>query len=165
LLNQAPINDESAATGYIGIKPSTRKVHLLRAAVESLAFRVYQMCQLMYQETGVVVTKMRVDGGVCRNDFLMQLISDLTMVTIDRPTFIETASHGAAMMAGLSFGRNMLTESQNKEIIWISFSIFQGYGSRGVSWRQCGRRSVSSSLLKIDGKILKKFLQELLLVY
>jgi len=83
------------------------------------------MCQLMYQETGVVVTKMRVDGGVCRNDFLMQLISDLTMVTIDRPTFIETASHGAAMMAGLSFGTSMLTESQKKEIIWISFQYFR----------------------------------------
>lgn len=63
---QAPINDETVATGFIGIKPSTRKAHLLRAAVESLAFRVYQMCQLMYQETGQVVTKMRVDGGVSR---------------------------------------------------------------------------------------------------
>ena len=70
-----------------------------------MAFRVYQMCQLMYQETGVVVTKMRVDGGVCRNDFLMQLISDLTMVTLDRPAFTETASLGAAMMAGLQAGR------------------------------------------------------------
>lgn len=59
----------------------------------------------MYQETGQVVRKMRVDGGVCRNDFLMQLISDLTMVTIDRPVFTETASQGAAMMAGLQFGK------------------------------------------------------------
>lgn len=73
--------------------------------MESLAFRVYQMCQLMYQETGHVVTKMRVDGGVCKNDFLMQLVADLTMVTIDRPVFTETACHGAAMMAGLQIGK------------------------------------------------------------
>ena len=98
------MNDETAATGFIGIKPSTRKAHLLRAAVESLAFRVYQLCQLMYQETGLVVRKMKVDGGVSRNDFLMQLIADLTMVTIDRPVQTETASQGAAMMAGLQFG-------------------------------------------------------------
>lgn len=67
------------------------------------------MCQLMYQETGTVVTKMRADGGVCRNDFLMQLISDLTMVTIERPTFIETAAQGAAMMAGLQVGKFLST--------------------------------------------------------
>jgi glycerol kinase len=77
----------------------------------------------MYQETGVVVTKMRVDGGVCRNDFLMQLISDLTMVTIDRPTFIETASHGAAMMAGLSFGMNFFTKNESRYLLTNYFDI------------------------------------------
>lgn len=98
------MNDETAATGFIGVKPSTGKAHLLRAACESLAFRVYQMCQLMYQETGNVATLMRVDGGVSRNDFIMQLISDLTLFTIERPASIETAAQGAAMMAGVQAG-------------------------------------------------------------
>lgn len=96
----------------------------MRAAVESLAFRVYQMCQLMYQETGQVVRKMRVDGGVCRNDFLMQLISDLTMVTIDRPVFTETASQGAAMMAGLQLGE--FISISNVIIMLMCYFIFKG---------------------------------------
>jgi len=101
---QAPVNDETAATGFIGVKPSTTKEHLLRAAVESLGFRVYQMCLLMYQETGHVVQTMKVDGGVTQNDFLMQLIADLTLVTLERPRSIETAALGAALMAGINIG-------------------------------------------------------------
>jgi len=101
---QAPVNDETVATGFIGVKPSTTKNHLLRAAIESLGFRVYQMCLLMYQETGHVIESMRVDGGVSRNDFLMQLISDLTLVKIERPGSVETAALGAALMAGLEIG-------------------------------------------------------------
>jgi len=53
------VNDETVATGFIGVKPSTTKNHLLRAAIESLGFRVYQMCLLMYQETGHVIESMR----------------------------------------------------------------------------------------------------------
>lgn len=53
------MNDETVATGFIGVKPSTTKNHLLRAAIESLGFRVYQMCLLMYQETGHVIESMR----------------------------------------------------------------------------------------------------------
>ncbi|KZS03566.1 Glycerol kinase 5 [Daphnia magna] len=142
---QAPINDETVATGFIGIKPSTRKAHLLRAAVESLAFRVYQMCQLMYQETGQVVTKMRVDGGVSRNDFLMQLISDLTMMTIDRPVFIESAAHGAAMMAGLSFGiwksRSELQHMRQTERIFLPVeNRWLDYAPLYSSWKNAVRR-------------------------
>lgn len=101
---QAPVNDETVATGFIGVKPSTTKKHLLRAAIESLGFRVYQMCLLMYQETGHVIETMKVDGGVSRNDFLMQLISDLTLVKIERPSSVETAGLGAALMAGIEIG-------------------------------------------------------------
>ncbi|XP_057370614.1 putative glycerol kinase 5 [Daphnia carinata] len=142
---QAPVNDETVATGFIGIKPSTRKAHLLRAAIESLAFRVYQMCQLMYQETGQVVTKMRVDGGVSRNDFLMQLISDLTMMTIDRPVFIESAAHGAALMAGLSFGiwrsRSELQNMRQTERVFFPVeNRWLDYAPLYSSWKNAVRR-------------------------
>lgn len=103
-LKKAPVNDESVAAGYVGIKPSTTKAHLLRAAIESLAFRIYQLCQLMYEETGKAVEEIRVDGGVSQNDFLMQLVADLTMATIERPTCVETTVQGAAMMAGIQAG-------------------------------------------------------------
>ena len=87
---QAPVNDEAAATGFIGIAPPTWKEHLLRAAVESLAFRVYHLCQFMSKQVGQF-SSIRVDGGVSLNDLLMQLIADLTHLDIERPTSIETA--------------------------------------------------------------------------
>lgn len=46
------------------------------------------------------------DGGVCRNDFLMQLVSDLTLATVERPVSVESAVRGAAMMAGIEAGKS-----------------------------------------------------------
>ena len=100
---QAPVEDASAATGFIGMGPSVRKEEMLRAAVESLAFRVFQMCHVMATEIGTFQS-IRVDGGVCKNDFLMQLIADLTNVKVERPACVETAAHGAAYLAGLTSG-------------------------------------------------------------
>lgn len=77
--------------------------------MESLAFRVYQICQVMYEETGKAAEEIRVDGGVSQNNFLMQLIADLTMATIERPTCIETTVQGAAMMAGIQAGKSIIT--------------------------------------------------------
>jgi len=61
-----------------------------------------------------------VDGGVSRNDFLMQLISDLTLVKIERPGSVETAALGAALMAGLEIG----TELSLKSLIFLSGCYF-----------------------------------------
>lgn len=105
----------------------------------------------MYEETGQAVTTMRlfdhflhlimtifktdfslfprrVDGGVCRNDFLMQLIADLTQVTIERPVSIETASHGAAMMAGIQAG----TEHSLRILILIKLLLLFLYVHRNL---------------------------------
>ena len=100
---QAPVEDASVATGFVGMGQTARKEEMLRAAVESLAFRAFQMCHVMAKETGTFQS-MRVDGGVSKNDFLMQLIADLTKVKVERPACIETAAHGAAYLAGLTSG-------------------------------------------------------------
>lgn len=79
------------------------------------------------------------------NDFLMQLISDLTMMTIDRPVFIESAAHGAAMMAGLSFGiwksRSELQQMRQTERIFLPVeNRWLDYAPLYSSWKNAVRR-------------------------
>ena len=144
-LSQAPVNDESAASGLIGVQPWTRREHILRACVESLAFRVYQLWQLMTKETGRHFSTMRVDGGVSRNDFLMQLICDLTHLNVERPVSIETAAGGAAYMAGLAVGAWTSRDSL------ASFAMLErrftpdetrwlDYGTSYTAWRKAVQR-------------------------
>ncbi|XP_060072194.1 putative glycerol kinase 5 [Ylistrum balloti] len=103
---QAPINDDKAASSIIGIKPTTTKAHLVRALLESVAFRFKILYEAILKESKVELScVIRADGGVCNNDFLMQLISDLTGQVIDRAKQrADITSLGAAFLAGLHAG-------------------------------------------------------------
>ncbi|CAB1317879.1 unnamed protein product [Coregonus sp. 'balchen'] len=74
---QAPLNDPKACASFMGLKPSTNKSHLVRAILESVAFRNKQLYETMLRETHIPIRKIRADGGVCTNDFVMQLTADL----------------------------------------------------------------------------------------
>ncbi|KAG7277396.1 hypothetical protein CRUP_033351 [Coryphaenoides rupestris] len=101
---QAPLNDPKACASFMGLKPSTNKCHLVRAILESIAFRVRQLYQTMLKETHIPITKIRVDGGVCSNNFVMQLMTDLIGRKIARPAHHEMSCLGAAFVAGLGVG-------------------------------------------------------------
>lgn len=103
---QAPINDDKAASSIIGLKPTTTKAHLVRALLESIAFRFKILYEAILKESKVELSYMiRADGGVCNNNFLMQLISDLTGQEIDRAKQrADITSLGAAFLAGLHAG-------------------------------------------------------------
>ncbi|CAL8281140.1 unnamed protein product [Lota lota] len=101
---QAPLNDPRACASFMGLKPSTNKCHLVRAILESVAFRIRQLYQTMLSETCIPITKIRVDGGVCANDFVMQLTTDLIGRKIARPIHHEMSCLGAAFVAGLGVG-------------------------------------------------------------
>ncbi|MCK5154455.1 MAG: glycerol kinase, partial [Spirochaetales bacterium] len=74
------------------------------AALESIAFRTKDIVTVMEKESGVKLVNMRVDGGACRNNFLMQFQSDILNNSIVRPENIETTAMGAAYLAGLAVG-------------------------------------------------------------
>uniref|UniRef100_A0A3P9BAH2 Glycerol kinase 5 n=1 Tax=Maylandia zebra TaxID=106582 RepID=A0A3P9BAH2_9CICH len=101
---QAPLNDPKACASFMGLKPSTTKRHLVRAILESVAFRNKQLYETMLRETCIPITKIRVDGGVSSNDFVMQLTSDLFGKKIARPQHHEMSCLGAAFVAGLEVG-------------------------------------------------------------
>uniref|UniRef100_A0A3B1J0F3 Glycerol kinase 5 n=1 Tax=Astyanax mexicanus TaxID=7994 RepID=A0A3B1J0F3_ASTMX len=96
---QAPLNDPKACAAFMGLKPSTTKSHLVRAILESIAFNK-QLFDVMLRETRIPITKIA-DGGVCTNDFIMQLTTDLLGRKISRPAHFDMSCLGAAFVAGL----------------------------------------------------------------
>ncbi|XP_076000642.1 glycerol kinase 5 [Genypterus blacodes] len=101
---QAPLNDPKACASFMGLKPSTTKSHLVRAILESVAFRNKQLYEIMLKETDIPITRIRVDGGVSSNDFVMQLTADLFGRKVSRPLDYEMSCLGAAFVAGLGTG-------------------------------------------------------------
>uniref|UniRef100_A0A1Y9IW38 Glycerol kinase 5 n=1 Tax=Anopheles minimus TaxID=112268 RepID=A0A1Y9IW38_9DIPT len=99
-----PIHDDTAGSGFIGIKPSTRKEHLVRALLESLAFRVALLYDCALKETGFSFTSIKVDGGVSKNDFICQTLANLTGIEVERGEVTDSTAMGAMFMAGLNCG-------------------------------------------------------------
>lgn len=93
----APINDLQATAGFIGIKISTNKCHLTRAILESVVYRVAQLLNATEKETNYVVKKLRADGGISKNDFVLQSLADLCQITVERSD-PESTSLGAAYL-------------------------------------------------------------------
>ncbi|UUZ86628.1 hypothetical protein LJK88_11975 [Paenibacillus sp. P26] len=96
---------EPNARGMItGLSRSTGKAHLVRAALEAIAYQTRDVLEVMQQEAGRRLTELRVDGGAVKNGFLMQFQADLLGVPVVRPQVTETTALGAAMLAGLAVG-------------------------------------------------------------
>ena len=87
-----------------GLTRGTTRAHVVRAALESLAFQSRDLVEAMAKDAGARVKKLRVDGGAVANDFLMQLQADVLGVPVERPAVIETTALGAALLAGLAVG-------------------------------------------------------------
>ncbi|XP_068620375.1 putative glycerol kinase 5 [Battus philenor] len=99
-----PYNDCTAAAGFVGMKPSTTKAHLVRAVLEAIAFRTVQLYACVRSETTYNFHSIRLDGGVSNNDFIAQLVSDLTGLRVERPVQVEMSSLGCAHIVGLQLG-------------------------------------------------------------
>ena len=88
----------------LGLTRGTTRAHVVRAALESLAFQSCDLVAAMERDSGTRVKRLRVDGGATANGFLMQLQADLLGVPVERPRVIETTALGAALLAGLGTG-------------------------------------------------------------
>ncbi|MHA6251784.1 glycerol kinase GlpK [Oceanobacillus sp. CAU 1775] len=99
-----PYWDSDARGAIFGLTRGTKKEHLVRATLESLAYQSKDVLDAMIKDAGIDLKALRVDGGAVKNDFLMQFQSDLMDVPVDRPVIQETTSLGAAYLAGLAVG-------------------------------------------------------------
>lgn len=100
----APYWDPYARGTLVGLTRGTGRAHIVRAAVESLAYQTADVLEAMQNDAGVPLRSLRVDGGVCANNFLMEFQSDMIGVPIVRPQCVETTALGAAYLAGLAVG-------------------------------------------------------------
>ena len=100
----SPYWDMYARAAILGISRGTTKAQIIRAALESIAQRSCDILKIMEKEAGVEMDNLKVDGGVCLNNFLMQFQSNLLDIEIIRPQSIESTARGAAIIAGIQSG-------------------------------------------------------------
>lgn len=100
----APYWDQYARGTILGLTRGVKKEHFIRATLESLAYQTYDVLMAMQEDSGISLKSLKVDGGACANNFLMQFQSDILGAKVDRPEVIETTALGAAYLAGLAVG-------------------------------------------------------------
>ena len=100
----APYWDQGARGAITGITRGTTAAHIARATLEGIALEVHDLLAAMAEDANKPIARLRVDGGACANDLLMQFQADVAAVTVERPTEIESTGRGAAMLAGVGAG-------------------------------------------------------------
>ncbi len=100
----APYWDPYARGTIVGLTRGANKFHIVRAALESLAYQSSDVLTVMEEDSKIRLTSLKVDGGACANNFLMQFQADIINVPVKRPTSVETTALGAAYFAGLATG-------------------------------------------------------------
>lgn len=100
----APYWDQYSRGAIVGLTRGVNRNHIVRATLESIAYQVNDVLMAMQEDSGMPITSLRVDGGACDNDFLMQFQADILNTSVVRPYCIETTAMGAAYLAGLAVG-------------------------------------------------------------
>lgn len=100
----APYWDQYARGAIVGLTRGVNRNHIVRATLESIAYQVNDVLMAMQEDSGMPITSLRVDGGACDNDFLMQFQANILNTSVVRPYCIETTAMGAAYLAGLAVG-------------------------------------------------------------
>ena len=100
----APRWDMYARGAIVGLTRGSTKAHIVRDALEGIAYQVKDLLDAMEKDSGEELSVLRVDGGASVNNFMMQFQSDILRKPIDRPKMVETTAFGAAFLAGLAAG-------------------------------------------------------------
>jgi len=100
----APYWDMYARGLIIGITQGTRREHIARSTLESLAYQTRDVLEAMESDFGKKAVSLRVDGGVTKSDILMQFQADILGIPVERPSVTEMAARGVAYLAGLGVG-------------------------------------------------------------
>ena len=119
----APYWDQYARGTMVGITRGTSREHIVRAALEAIAYQVYDVLEAMEHDSERESNELRVDGGAVSNNFLMQFQSDIFRGKVIRPKVLETTALGAAYLAGLAVGFWKNTDELQKQ--WSIDKVFE----------------------------------------
>ena len=142
----APYWDMYARGMIIGISRSTGREHIVRAALEGIAYQIRDLVNTIEDVTEVKVQELRVDGGATGNSFLLQFQSDLLGIPVIRPRMIETTSLGAFILASIGIGVFKDLEEAGK--IWKVDRVFLPERNKDEMdrlydrWKEAVRRSL-----------------------
>jgi len=137
---------EPEARGTItGLTRGTTRAHLVRAALEAVAFSSAELLHGMTEGAGLEVPFLRVDGGATANDWLMQFQADLLGLPVERPDIVETTALGAGALAGLALGVWGSIEEFTTARRWTRFTPSVGAEARAAHWAGW-RRAVGAAL-------------------
>lgn len=118
----APYWDMYARGAIFGLTRGTTHAHLVRATLESMAYQTKDVLTAMEKDAKIELKSLRVDGGACSNNLLMQFQSDMLAAKVERPKIIETTALGAAYLAGLGVG---FWKMEDIEKVWQLDRLFQ----------------------------------------
>ncbi|MBB3188906.1 glycerol kinase GlpK [Halomonas cerina] len=110
----APYWDMYARGAIFGLTRGTRKEHITRATLDSLAYQTRDVIDAMQADSGITLKSLRVDGGAVANNVVMQFQADMLGVNVDRPVVTESTALGAAYLAGIAVGLWTQDEVVNK---------------------------------------------------
>ena len=114
----APYWDPDARGALVGLTRGANRNHIIRAALEAIAYQSRDLLDAMSKDSGVELKQIKVDGGAVANDFVMQFQADITNVDVLRPELTETTAMGAAFLAGLAVGFwNSTAELKHKAVV------------------------------------------------
>lgn len=115
---------DSAARGLLtGLTRASGRAHIVRAALESIAYQTRELVEAMQADSGETLSELRVDGGAAANNFLMQFQADMLGCPVVRPEDIETTALGAAYLAGLATG--FWRSTKDIESFWRVERVFE----------------------------------------
>ena len=119
----APHWDSQARGLLTGLTRATSRAHIVRAALESIAYQTRELVEAMEADSGETLSELRVDGGATANNFLMQFQADVLGRPVVRPSDSETTALGAAYLAGLATG--FWKSVEELESFWRAERIFE----------------------------------------
>ncbi len=118
----APHWDQYARGTIVGLTRGCNKNHIIRATMDSLCYQFNDVLSAMEADSGIHMKSIRVDGGASANNYLMQTLSDISNVPVDRPRCVETTALGAAYLAGLAVGY-----WENREAVLENWSVDRSF--------------------------------------
>jgi len=139
----SPYWDPFARGSLFGLTRGSTRAHIARAALESIAFQSAELLAAMEADAGLRIEAMRVDGGACANDLLMQMQADLLGVPVLRPRVTESTALGAARLAGhfAGIGSDPLSPGGEIERVFAPAMSRDEAAQRMARWREAVGRS------------------------
>ncbi len=142
----APYWDMECKGAIYGLTRGTEVAHLVKATLDSMAYRTKDVLESMVADSGIQLEVLKVDGGACKNNYLMQFQCDLLNTEVERPQNIESTAMGAAYLAGITLGlwdAEIVKANRQIERVFSSKMDNQNRMELYKHWQECVQRTLS----------------------